>query len=123
LENIMTSPSLQRVIAFGAIAASAFTFGVRAAAADDAATTYEKDYEAIEVKATCEGGAPDAATMTRIAGYVATQTNFSLSAGQTLTAMEQAKHDARELTKGSGCKSDASKQMVALYHQLDSAAH
>jgi hypothetical protein len=119
----MTTHSLKRAIAFGAIAASAFAFGVRAAAADDAVTTYEKDYTAIEVKTICENGAPDAATMTRIAGYIANQTKFSLDAGQAMTAMEKAKHDARNLTRGSGCKSDASKQMLTLYHQLDTAAH
>jgi hypothetical protein len=120
----MTSPSLKHTIAIGAIAASAFVFGLRAAAADDtAAATYEKDYEAIEVKTACEGGVPDPATMTRLATYIARQTNFSLDAGETLTAMENAKHDAREITKGSGCKSDASKQFIAQYHQLDSAAH
>jgi hypothetical protein len=119
----MTSYSLKRTIALGAIAASAFAFGVRAAAADGINAVYEKDYEAIEVKTACEGGAPDQATTQRLSSYIAKQTNFSVSAGQALTAMERAKHDARELTKGSGCKSDASKQMVAFYHQLDSAAH
>jgi hypothetical protein len=118
----MTSQDLKRAVASAAIAVSALVLGIRAAAADDM-TTYAKDYEAIEVKTTCENGAPDSATMSRIAGYIAKQTNFSLSAGQTLTQMEVAKHDARQITKGSGCNSDASKQFVAFYHQLDTAAH
>ena len=112
-----------RVITLGAIAAAGLAFGIRAAAADDSANMYEKYYEAIEVKTLCEdSGAPDKATMQKVSAFIAGQTNFSMTAGESLKAIETAKDEAKSLVKSAGCDDSSVQKMLTLYHSTEAAA-
>jgi len=107
----------------GMIAAAGSAFGIRAAAADDSQSMYEKYYEAIEVKTLCEdSGAPDKATMQKVSAFIAAQTNFSMTAGESLKAIEDAKDEARTLVKGSGCDDSSAQKMRTLYHSTEQAS-
>jgi hypothetical protein len=120
----MIRHDLKRTAALGALAALTLALGARAAAADDnAKDMYEKYYEAIEVKTLCEdSGAPDKATMQKISAFIASQTNFSITAGESLTAIEQAKDEARDLVKSAGCDDGSVQKMLTLYHSTEDAA-
>lgn len=110
-------------IALGAIAAAGMAFGIRAAAADDAKDMYEKYYEAIEVKTLCEdSGAPDKATMEKVSAFIASQTKLSMTAGESLMAIEQAKDDAGSLVKSAGCDDSSVQKMLTLYHSTEAAS-
>jgi hypothetical protein len=123
LEKNMKMDGFKRAIALGAIAAAGMAFGIRAAAADDAKDMYEKYYEAIEVKTLCEdSGAPDKATMQKVSAFIATQTKLSLTAGESLMAIEQAKDDAGSLVKDAGCDDSSVQKMLTLYHSTEAAS-
>jgi len=117
----MKRDELTQAIALCAIAVAGVTFGIRAAAADDAKNMYEKYYEAIEVKTLCDS-APDKATMQKISAFIATQTNLSMTAGESLMAIEQAKDDAGSLVKGAGCDDSSVQKMLNLYQSTEAAS-
>jgi hypothetical protein len=120
----MVRHDFRRAIAFSAIATAAFAFGIRAAAADDPKDVYEKYYEAIQVKTLCESsGAPDQATLEKLTAYIEQQSNFSMSAAESLKAMERARDDGSTLVKHKGCSDSASQQFIALYHTTQAALH
>ncbi|HVZ01123.1 MAG TPA: hypothetical protein VHA35_16575 [Dongiaceae bacterium] len=119
----MTSHDFKRSAALGAIAAASLAFGIRAASADDATDMYEKYYEAIEVKTLCEdSGAPDKATMQKISAFIASQTKFSMTAGESLKAIEDAKDEARSMVKSAGCDDGSVQKLITLYHSTESAS-
>ncbi|HVO04645.1 MAG TPA: hypothetical protein VMT54_20775 [Candidatus Cybelea sp.] len=108
-------------LAFGLLAIAAA--GARGAAADDAKDSYEKYYEAIQVKTLCEdSGAPDAKTMEKISAYIASENKFSMTAGESLSAIQEAKSNAQQMVKDSGCDDRAVQQLITLYHSTEAAA-
>ena len=119
----MKRDDVNRTIALAAIAAAGLAFGIRAAAADDSQNMYEKYYEAIEVKTLCEdSGAPDKTTMQKVSAFIASQTKFSMTAGESLKAIEDAKDEAQGLVKSSGCDDSSVQKMLTLYHSTEAAA-
>ena len=119
----MIGHDFKRAVAFGAIATATLAFGIRMAAADDSKDMYEKYYEAIEVKTLCEdSGAPDKATMQKVSSFIASQTKFSMTAGESLMAIEQAKDEAKSMVKSSGCDDSSVQKMIVLYHSTEAAA-
>ncbi|HVM83605.1 MAG TPA: hypothetical protein VMW18_06930 [Candidatus Binatia bacterium] len=102
---------------------AALSFGTRPAAADELSDTYMKYYEAIQAKTLCEdSGAPDAATMAKLSAYIAGQTKFGMTAGQSLMAIESAKAEAGKLVKANGCEDRSIQQLIGLYHSTEAAA-
>jgi pimeloyl-CoA synthetase len=119
----MARDDWKRALALGALAASGLAFGIRAAAADDSASMYEKYYEAIEIKTLCEdSGAPDKATMQKVSAFIVGQTKLSMTAGESLKAIENAKDEAKTMVKQSGCDDSAVQKMITLYHSTEAAA-
>ncbi len=119
----MTRDDFKRTTVLCMVAAAGFAFGVRTAAADDAKAMYEKYYEAIQIKTLCEdSGAPDKATMQKISAFIAGQTKFSMTAGESLTAIEQAKDDASSMVKDAGCDDSSVQKMLTLYHSTEAAS-
>jgi hypothetical protein len=97
--------------------------GASSAARAGGADAYEKSYEAIAVKTLCEdSGAPDKATMEKLAAYIAGQAQFAITAGESLTAIEKAKDAAAALVKSAGCEDRAVGQLISLYHATVAAA-
>lgn len=106
-----------------ACGAAALAFGARLAAADEISDAYMKYYEAIQAKTLCEdSGAPDKATMAKLSAYIASQTKFGMTVGQSLTAIESAKAEAGKLVKANGCEDRAIQQLIGLYHSTEAAA-
>ena len=122
----MNEGTMKTVIAAAAAiacGAAALSFGARLAAADELNDTYMKYYESIQAKTLCEdSGAPDKATMAKLSAYIAAQTKFGMTAGQSLQAIEDAKSEAAKLVKANGCEDRSIQQLIGLYHSTEAAA-